>query len=88
MFQVTLDAAEKLKAALAERQQSEESCFRLGFAGHDVRIALDQPRPGDSAIQHDGQVILVVDPATSESLVDRELDVDENSSQLVLTRLA
>jgi hypothetical protein len=84
MFQVTASAVETLKAALAERQQSEESCFRLGFAGHDLKIALDQPRAGDSAIQHEGQVLLVVDPATSESLVDRKLDVDEESSQLVL----
>jgi hypothetical protein len=84
MFQVTASAAETLKAALAEKQQTDESCFRLGFAGHDVRIALDQPRPGDSAIQHEGQVVLVLDSATSESLADRELDVDDNSSQLVL----
>jgi hypothetical protein len=84
MFQVTVSAAERLKAALAERKQIEESCFRLGFAGHDVKIALDQPRPGDSAIQHEGELLLVVDPATSESLADRELDVEENSWQLVL----
>jgi hypothetical protein len=84
MFQVTASAAETLKAALTEKQQIEDSCFRLGFAGHDVKIALDQPRAGDSAIQHGGKVVLVLDSATSESLADRELDVDEKSSQLVL----
>jgi hypothetical protein len=84
LFEVTASAAETLKAALAEKRQGKESLFRLGFAGHDVKIALDQPRPGDSAMHHEGEVVLVLDSATSESLADHVLDFDDSSSELVL----
>ena len=83
MFQLTDRAAGTLKAALTNGEHAEDTCFRISSSEGQLKIGLDQQRPGDAAIEHDGQVVLVVDAETSESLAERELDVDEANSQLV-----
>jgi Fe-S cluster assembly iron-binding protein IscA len=84
MFQLTESAARTLQAALANKECAEDACFRIGASEGQLRIGLDQQRPGDATIEHEGQIVLVVDSETSEALAGRQLDVDETTSQLVL----
>jgi hypothetical protein len=84
MFQLKENAARTLKAALDNTEGSQDACFRIGTAEGQLKIGLDEQREGDTTFEHDGQVVLVLDSVTSERLVDRELDVDNATSQLVI----
>jgi hypothetical protein len=84
MFQLTDRAAGTLQSALTNGEHAEDACFRISSAEGQLKIGIDQQRPGDAAIEHEGQVVLVVDAETSETLAGRKLDLDESNSQLVL----
>ena len=85
MFVVTDNAAKKLKAALEERDTSEDACLRLGEAADGLKMVIDQQRPGDTAIQYDDKVLLVMDPATAGRLEGRTMDFNADTEQLVFS---
>lgn len=87
MIRVTTQARtalhEMLMHALSEQPQAEDGAA-IGFrivpaAGEDSQLglALDEPRPGDSVVEHGGHSVLIVDNASAELLTDLTLDVAE-----------
>ena len=85
MFVVTDNAAKMLKAALAERDTSENACLRLSEAEDGLRMVIDQQRPGDTAVEYDDKVLLVMDPTTAGRLEGRTMDFNEDTEQLVFS---
>ena len=84
MFQVTERAARQLKAALSKAENTENACFRIGLKDKQVQLVLDEERPGDTTIEHEGETLLVLDSTTGNRLSNRKLDFAEQSSNLVL----
>jgi Fe-S cluster assembly iron-binding protein IscA len=84
MFQITDRAAEQLKNALSNAETPESACFRIAVVDNRVQLALDQERPGDTTIEHEGDTLVVLDPTAEHSLGDRELDFDADLWELVL----
>jgi Fe-S cluster assembly iron-binding protein IscA len=83
MLQLTDKAAVRLKAALSELEVDEGSCFRLGMTQEGVKIVIDQERPGDSTIEHDQEVLVVIHGASADQFEGRTMDFNEESDQLV-----
>jgi len=84
MFQITDRAAEQLKHALSNSESPEGACFRVGIAENKAQLVLDQERPGDTAIDYEGETLVVLDPAAGNALYDRQMDFDAESSSMVL----
>jgi Fe-S cluster assembly iron-binding protein IscA len=84
MFQVTDRAAQQLKTALTKAEDTESACFRIGVADNEVQLVVDQERPGDTTIEHEGKTLVVLDPTAGNLLSNRELDFDNEASGLVL----
>jgi len=84
MFQITDRAATQLKTVLSETQITEGACFRVGVVDNEVRFVLDQQRDGDTNIEHEGEIVLVLDHQSGELLRNHKLDIDKESSGLVL----
>jgi hypothetical protein len=47
-------------------------------------LALDQTRPGDRDIQHDGEVVLTIAPSVEEAMGDGVIDYDLEKERLIL----
>lgn len=84
MFQLTDRAAQRMKAALSEVENSEGVCFRLGVTEDKLRMVVDQERPGDTTVEHEGEVVLVMDSVAAGRLDNHKLDFEEDTSSLVL----
>jgi Fe-S cluster assembly iron-binding protein IscA len=84
MFQITERAARRLKAALSKAEDAENACFRVGVKDRAVELVVDQQRPGDTTIEHEGEALLVLDPMAGDRLYNRKLDLEEQTSNLVL----
>ena len=84
MFQITERVARRLRAALSKAGAAENACFRVGVKGDQVEIVVDQERPGDATIEHEGETLLVLDSTAGNRLDNRKLDFEGQSSDLVL----
>ena len=84
MFSVTDSAAQYLKTALKKVEEPENACFRLKVGQQGTDLGLDQTRPGDQVVEHEGDVVLTMEPSVGEQLSERTLDYDEDNSRLVL----
>ena len=85
MLQITDRAAQRLKTTLSELELDENACFRLGVTQEGVKIVIDQERPGDTTVNYEGEVLLVMDPASADRFYGRTMDYDEEAAQLVFT---
>jgi len=85
MFQITNSAAEQLKMAI-DSSENDNTCFRIGVTGDKVQMVVDQERPGDTALEHEGTTVLVMDAVAKERLDDQKLDFESDSSSLVLKK--
>ena len=85
MFQLTDKAAVHLKSALSELDLDEDACFRLGVIEEGVRLAVDQERPGDTAVKYGDDVLLAVDATSAGHLDGHTMDFNEAAKQLVFT---
>ena len=84
MLQITDPAARTLKRSLADVSEMEEPRFRLGIVKRAIKFAVDRERPGDTTVKHRGEALIVMAPATSTRLSDRQLDFDEDRFRLVV----
>lgn len=83
MLQITDTAGKYMQAALVEAGADVHECFRVVVAEEGVSLTRDQQRPNDVALEHEDQVVLVLDGPTAELLKDRKIDYDEATSGLV-----
>jgi hypothetical protein len=82
MLQITDPAARTLKRTLSDCTEVEEPRFRLGIVKGAIKFVVDRQRPGDTAVEHRGEPLIVMDRATSTRLTDRELDYDADCFRL------
>ena len=85
MLAVTENALRKMRQILAESDASDNAAVRLKRESGRVRTRLDSARPGDTAYDHDGKTVLVLDEEVSKALADRKLDVLDDGTGPRLT---
>ena len=85
MLQITDSAAKRLKKVLAEYDTREDICLRLGETREGLGLAVDRPRPDDTAVTYDDEVLLVMNATTAGQLDGHTMDFDESTKQLVFT---
>jgi hypothetical protein len=83
MDAITYHAGEKLKTTLEEANASPGECLRLVLTTQGGQFRLDRKAPDDEVFDFNGQPVLVVDPTTSQELVGRSLDCQEDRLCLV-----
>jgi Fe-S cluster assembly iron-binding protein IscA len=85
VLEITESAGKRMAAALAEDSQEENECFRILLTEAGVKLVRDEQQAEDVAVEHDEQVVLVMDSVTAEFLKDQKIDYDEAQSALVFT---
>ena len=85
MLEVTNNAAKELKTALLNCRATENDRFRVLVKENCLQMMRDEERPGDVTVEHEGEVLLVMDPATADRLSGHKIEYDEAVSRLVLT---
>jgi Fe-S cluster assembly iron-binding protein IscA len=83
---VTQQAAAALKQYLGTQDREEDQVLRLVSDGEGNHgFSLDTPNPDDQVVEHDGEPVMVIEPAISEDLSDNVLDLKETPSGISLT---
>jgi Fe-S cluster assembly iron-binding protein IscA len=85
VLEITENAGKQMAAALAEDSEGEGECFRILLTEAGVKLVRDEQQAEDVAVEHDEQVVLVMDSVTAEFLKDQKIDYDEAQSALVFT---
>jgi hypothetical protein len=75
---VTDEALELLSSRLTGVGGDE--CFRVTLDRGELDLVLDSHQPGDEAIRHGEQIVLVMDSEVAEAAEDVLLDVDRLES--------
>ena len=74
MLTVTLAAKELLARLLEEKNTPEGEAARLVFNRDNLTIDIDVPRTGDTTIDYEDRVILLLDEEAADILSDNTLD--------------
>jgi len=83
MLEVTGSAAERLRTARGEIGQAGRDCLRVLLRENCLEVIPDEAKAEDIAVEHDGEVLLVMDRDTADRLSGHKLDYDEQVSRLV-----
>lgn len=75
MLQMTPTAAEFLYAVLERAQAPAQAAIRLEIEGDSLTSRVDQPRPGDATLTHEGRNVLVLDERVAQLLDGVTIDV-------------
>ncbi len=86
MLTVTYSAAEHLAYTLSEHEVRDEVVLQVKFTKGGVEMQPDKMRPGDETVDHNGNVVLVLDQPTAQMLGDKTIDLmtDDDGSHLTL----
>ena len=85
MLNVTLGARVRLSRKLARKEATDDVAMRFTRRTGGWKLRLDQPRPADTAITHEGRIVLLLDEAVSQSMTDMTLDVRNSGAGPRLT---
>lgn len=75
MLTVTLGARVRLKFKLARKKAADDLAMRFTRKTGGWKLRLDRERPADTAISHEGRVVLLLDKTVSQAMKDMTLDV-------------
>ncbi len=75
MLTLTEAAGGYLNKVLEEAKVPADTAVRLVVESDGLTSALDTPRPGDTAFDHEGRKVLLLDERASQLLAERTLDV-------------
>jgi Fe-S cluster assembly iron-binding protein IscA len=75
MMTLTEAAGGFLSKVLEEASAPPDTAVRLKVETNGLASTLDQPRPGDTTFNHDGRKVLLLDPAASQVLAGKKLDL-------------
>jgi Fe-S cluster assembly iron-binding protein IscA len=81
MLTMTEAAGAQLIQMLDDAEAPEGVAIRFVHEDEDVALRLDQPKDGDTTLDHEGRTVLVLDPQLAELLADRTLDVQEGEQE-------
>lgn len=76
MLTVAEAAGARLAQMLDDKGLPEDVAVRLVCEGQDIALRQDSERPGDTAFQHEGRTVLLLDGQVSELLTNDKLDVE------------
>ncbi len=77
MIVVTEQAKSKLKEMLSEKVDNPLAVLRLTPSHKGLGLVIDVEMPGDEAVEHENNKILVVERALADSLENVTLDVED-----------
>jgi len=75
MLTVTRGAGARLLRKLARKGAADEMAMRFTRRTNGWRLRVDHARPADTAITHQGRLVLLLDEQVSEAMADMTLDV-------------
>jgi len=75
MVTVTPAARERLARKLARKKAGENEAVRVARKPGGLKLCIDRARPDDTAITHDGRILLLLDEAASQAMTRATLDV-------------
>lgn len=75
MLNVTNAAGEYLNDMLESARAPAESAVRLEVTKEGLIAAIDEERPGDARVDHEGRKVLLLDQHASQVLSETTLDV-------------
>ena len=84
MLNVTDAACAYLKDALDQSHAPEGTAVRIVAKGDTLATKIDTLHEGDSIVEDEGRVVLVMDPGLSERLAYSTLDVEPEAHTLLL----
>jgi len=83
---VTERAAAALKGLLDQQNPDPDQVLRLTYdADNSVKLVLGNEADGDQIVQHQGDVVMVIEPSISEDLSGTTLDCTETAAGVSLT---
>jgi Fe-S cluster assembly iron-binding protein IscA len=87
MVTVTYTASEHMAYMLSDLEVRDDVVLRIELTTDGVKMQPDTMRPGDETVDHNGQVILVLDQQTLKLLGDKTLDLltDDDGSRLIIS---
>ncbi len=85
MLTLTYAASEHLALTLAEAEAPDDAVIRFVADDDEIGFAIDTVQPGDATFDHAEKTVLAIDELVSESLANKELDVDVTGDQPELT---
>ncbi len=75
MLTVTPGAGVRLLRKLARKGATDDTAMRFTRRTDGWRLSLDHARPADTAITHEGRIVLLLDEQVSQAMADMTLDV-------------
>jgi hypothetical protein len=85
MLSVTNAACDYLKNALEQSHAPDGAAVRIVPKGNALTTTIDTMHEGDSIVERDGRLLLLLDSGMSDSLSERTLDVEPEERTLLLT---
>lgn len=79
MVHVTERAREMFKEALDQISDVPSVVLRLGPTDSGLGVFPDTRTDDDQVIEHEGQVVLLIDPEVSEALAGKTVDVEDHT---------
>lgn len=79
MLTVTPGARERLTLKLAHKKAGEHEAMRFTGRPGGWKLSVDHARPADTAIIHQGRMVLLLDEAASQAMTNATLDIEETS---------
>ncbi|MHC4653270.1 MAG: hypothetical protein ACYTES_20730 [Planctomycetota bacterium] len=85
MLTMTEAAGAHLVDLLGEAEVPEGVAIRFVVESEELTLRLDQERPGDEMLSHEGKTVLLLDEEMSPMLSDKTLDVEDSDEGPKLT---
>lgn len=80
MLEITTAARGHLARVLDTTIEAKDwTAFRLVFLGDELTITLDDEKPGDRSIDHQGRVIALLDEESDSRLANQVLDFGDTT---------
>ncbi|MEX0885418.1 MAG: hypothetical protein WD009_03165 [Phycisphaeraceae bacterium] len=85
MLTITETAGEHLSQLLEDAEAPEGAAARFVASDEGLSLHVDEPRPGDETLEHEGRTVLLLDAQIAELLADRTLDIEQTEEGPALT---
>lgn len=79
MLNVTPAARERLTQKLANKKANEDEAMRFTRKPGGWKLSVDCARPADTAVIHEGRMVLLLDKVASKAMSKATLDVHDTN---------
>jgi len=85
MLTVTMAARDRLTLKLVRTKAAGNVAMRFKRKARGWRLRADHARPADTAITHEGRIVLLLDEVASQAMANKTLDVKDTDAGPRLT---